>query len=75
MNPKQRGTVLQSLSGSARTNFLNQVWSASQNGFIDGSKLGFSSAPAVAPAGAPAGVPPPAAPYDPATGLPPGITP
>ena len=75
MNPQQRGTVLQSLSGPARTNFLNQVWSASQNGFIDGSKLGFSSAPAVAPAAAPAGVPPPAAPYDPATGLPPGITP
>jgi hypothetical protein len=83
MSPQQRGAVLSGMTGATRTQFLNQVWSAAQGGFIDPNKLGLSTGSAGgASAPAAASTPPPSfppvssgPPVDPNTGLPVGITP
>jgi hypothetical protein len=43
MTPQARGTMLKGMSSGQQTQFFNQVWSASQNGFIDPSKSGLST--------------------------------
>jgi hypothetical protein len=78
MSPQQRSTVLSGMSGSQRTGFLNQVWTATQGGFLDPGKLGITSGSGNAPASsAPAAAPsaPSGPQIDPNTGLPVGITP
>jgi len=72
MSPQQRAAVLTGMTGTARTQFLNQVWSAAQNGFIDPAKLGLStgSSGSSSATSAPSGPT-----IDPNTGLPVGITP
>ena len=77
MSPQQRGSVLSGMTGTARTQFLNQVWSAAQGGFIDPNKLGLSTGSGGS-SGSSAAAPPAASsgpPVDPNTGLPVGITP
>jgi hypothetical protein len=58
MSPQQRGTMLKGMSPGQQTNFFNQVWSASQNGFIDPGKSGLPTGSSAS--GAPAAAPPPA---------------
>ena len=67
MSPQQRFGVMSGMTGGARTQFLNQVWSAAQSGLVDPGKLGLSSgggaAAQASPAAASAGsVPNPSAP-------------
>jgi hypothetical protein len=68
MTPQQRASTLGTMTGGARTQFLNQVWSAAQNGFIDPGKLGLSTGSGGS--GAPAAAPPPASSAAPPAAIP-----